>query len=494
MEDFIFKTSNSITSRDQYEDIIEKDRAELLLSQFRLRDNGVPVVVLISGKHGSGYSKVLNLLNEWMDTRFIETHVHQRETDEEAERPYFWKYWRTLPEKGATGLYLGGWYTEPYLQRLEEFISEKDFTNKIESINKFEELLTSDGVLLIKIWLDMTEEQQSEAIKNIPSRPDLAWRVGMDDWRNGFKERKKRKLVEKVLKKTHKTCSPWFVIDASNNFERDISVMHLLTQEFKKRLKNETNQCMIQKEFSPSKTDYLTELDLNKSLKRSKYSKLMSKFRDTIYHGAWRANHHKQSVVLVFEGADAAGKGGTIRRLIRALDARLYRVIQISAPTKIEKSKHYLWRFWMQIPRAGHITIYDRSWYGRVLVERVEGFATDEEWQRAYDEINEFEKELTDSGTKVLKFWLEISDEEQIKRFNKREKTDYKQYKLTDEDWRNREKRHLYHDAANDMFANTNTKYAPWIVVPAEDKKFARIKVLKEVDKILSSIGSINDE
>jgi len=494
MKEFSYKTKEVIQSREHYEEIVERDRAKLLLSQFKLRDNGVPVIILISGKHGSGYSKILNLLNEWMDTRFMETHVHQPETDEEAERPYFWKYWRVLPEQGTTSLFLGGWYTKPYLNRLDGFTTEKELKTKLDSIQKFEQLLTSDGVLLVKIWLDLTEDEQREAIKNIPPRPDLAWRVGMDDWRNGHKERKKRKLVEKVLNLTHQPSTPWFVVDASNSFERDISVMHLLTEQFHKRLDGETPQQITENTFKPSEKDYLGELDLSKELKRSKYTKQILKLRESIYLGAWRANHHKQSIVLVFEGADAAGKGGTIRRLIRALDARLYRVIQISAPTKIEKSKHYLWRFWMQIPRAGHITIYDRSWYGRLLVERVEGFASEDAWQRAYDEINEFERELTESGTKVLKFWLEISDDEQIKRFNKREKTDYKQYKLTDEDWRNRDKRHLYHDAANDMFANTNTDYAPWIIVPANDKKFARLKVLKAVDKCLSSIGTHSDE
>jgi len=484
----LFTTKEKISTDEEFKQIEGRDRANLLLSQFKLRDEAVPIVILINGVHASGYSRILNVLNEWMDTRFIESHVHRPNSDEEADRPFFWKYWRTLPERGMTGLFVGGWYTRPFLDYLDGVCSKSVFHQQIEAINQFEQMLADDGVLLVKIWLELNNDEQQESITQLPERPEDAWRVTMDDWRNGFSDKKKKNLVNTVLEMTDKPHSRWYSVYAANAFERDISVMHLLTEVFEARLSGKAVEPSAHKNGFASTTNHLDNIDLTKSLKRSKYTKALNRYKEDMYKAAWRAHQNKTSVVLVFEGADAAGKGGTIRRLIRCLDARLYRVIQISAPTKIEKAMHYLWRFWMQIPRAGFITIYDRSWYGRVLVERVEGFAKDEEWQRAYAEINQFEKQLADAGIIVLKFWLQISDKEQLERFKKREVTAYKQYKLTEEDWRNRDKRPQYEKAANDMIECTNTKYAPWHLIPAEDKKYARISVLKAVYKALKSV------
>ncbi|MDH5657663.1 MAG: polyphosphate:AMP phosphotransferase, partial [Spirochaetia bacterium] len=180
-----------------------------------------------------------------------------------------------------------------------------------------------------------------------------------------------------------------------------------------------------------------------------------------------------------------AGKGSAIRRVTRAMDARLYSVIPVSAPTDEELAHHYLWRFWRRIPREGYNKIFDRSWYGRVLVERVEGFASEDEWKRAYNEINEFEKSLSEGGIHIIKFWIHIDQDEQLRRFKERENTPWKQYKITEDDWRNREKWHLYESAVNDMILRTNTDYAPWRIIPGNDKKFARIEIMKEISRIL---------
>ena len=181
----------------------------------------------------------------------------------------------------------------------------------------------------------------------------------------------------------------------------------------------------------------------------------------------------------MFEGLDAAGKGGAIRRVTQALDARQLPRLPVAAPTDEEKAQPYLWRFWRHLPRTGHVAIFDRSWYGRVLVERVEGFASEDEWLRAYGEINDFEEELADDGIVVVKFWLAISKEEQLRRFEEREQSAFKRFKITDEDWRNREKWDEYDDAVNDMVDRTSTPQAPWTLVEAEDKHWARVKVLK---------------
>ncbi|MCC5932713.1 MAG: polyphosphate:AMP phosphotransferase [Balneolales bacterium] len=485
-----FSTQETITRKKDYDKIIERDRGKLLMSQFKLRDAGVPVIILVSGGQTSGYTRVMNLLNEWMDTRFIQTHVHRPDSDEEADRPYFWKYWRQFPAAGSTGLFLGGWYTQPFLERLHGKCDLSCFRKRITGIKEMEQLLAVDGALIVKIWLhlDYNQKQQNkeEATNN---RPESTWQVTMDDWQGDFTYDKKMELVSELTESTHKPHAPWFKVDATDANTCDVSVMHLLTKVFEEHLqRGSSDTSAVNGTPLPEVTQKpLDRIDLKVKLKRSLYKEKMAGFWESIYVKAWQAHQRKQSVVIVLEGSDAAGKGGSIRRLIHCLDARLYQVIQIAAPTKEEKSRHYLWRFWMQIPRAGFLTIYDRSWYGRVLVERVENFATEEEWKRAYAEINHFEKQLTESGIIVLKFWLQISKKEQMKRFKKREKTDYKQYKLTDEDWRNRKKWDEYADAVNDMIAYTDTDYAPWHLVSAEDKKSARVSLLEAVETALAA-------
>lgn len=488
MQSFLYSTSEDVRKKTAYDAAVERDRSRLLSLQFALRDAGVPVIILLSGGQTSGYTRVMNLLNEWMDTRFIETHVHRPDSDEEADRPYFWKYWRQLPGQGSTGLFVGGWYTQPYLHYLHGRDDVPRFHQRLESIAEMEQLLAVDGALIIKIWLHLEEEDKKlNKKKSTNNRPEDTWQVTMDDWRPAYSYKEKAVAVEQAMRLTSTPHAPWYAIDASDSKQCDVSVMQLLCQtfeQFQQRGGPDTS-AINGKEVEPAAKNHIENMDLSPELKRKKYHKKMNKYWEKLYIRAWKAHQRKESLVIVLEGSDAAGKGGAIRRLIRCLDARLYRVIQIAAPTRREKAQHYLWRFWMQIPRAGFITVYDRSWYGRVLVERVEGFAEEEEWKRAYAEINHFERQLYESGTRVLKFWLQISKEEQLDRFRKREQTEHKQHKLTEEDWRNREKWDEYQQAVNDMIEHTSTDQAPWHLVPAEDKKYARIEVLKQVNKAL---------
>jgi AMP-polyphosphate phosphotransferase len=485
-----YQFSGDVTSKKDYSEIVEKDRLELLMRQFQLRDHNVPVIIVLSGMISAGKSEIVNLLNEWMDTRFIETHVHRPRTEEELGRPYFWKYWRRLPGQGETGLFLGSWYTEPWFQSLNGDISEEEYLTRMGDIRKFEEVMVADGTLIVKIRLILDEKEQKKRLKASKSRPAYSWRMSEDDMDGGFSFETKMKHTDQMVALSHTEAAPWYFVDATDSRSRNLAVLELLIECFEKHLQKlrNNNGEQIRYERPLSIPNHLAAVDLGKTLDRSLYTELQKKYRRNIYKRAWKAHRKEKSVILVFEGADAAGKGGAIRRLIRALDARLYRVIQIAAPKGREKTTHYLHRFWTRIPRAGFITIYDRSWYGRVLVERVEGFASDPEWQRAYDEINQFEKELTDAGSIVLKFWLEISPDEQLSRFRAREQTEYKNYKITDEDWRNREKRSAYDEAVNEMAERTNTSYAPWYLIPAEDKKFARIEVLRIINKALKKI------
>jgi polyphosphate kinase 2 (PPK2 family) len=211
------------------------------------------------------------------------------------------------------------------------------------------------------------------------------------------------------------------------------------------------------------------------------YKNELKRLQSKLYLLQQEAHKRKISTVIMFEGWDAAGKGGAIRRITKALDARQYEITPIAAPTPEELQHHYLWRFWKHIPRGGRLQIFDRSWYGRVLVERIEGFAKTHEWQRAYDEINDFEKELTDHGTVLCKFWIHVSKEEQLRRFEERKNTPYKAWKLNDEDWRNREKWDEYVHAIEDMFSLTQGAKAPWYIIPGNDKYYSRLKVLSSV-------------
>ncbi|MFJ7669322.1 polyphosphate kinase 2 family protein [Lysinibacillus sp. NPDC097195] len=227
-------------------------------------------------------------------------------------------------------------------------------------------------------------------------------------------------------------------------------------------------------------TQNLKNLDLSIELDKKLYKKKLKVLQYEMLNAQQFLLNNKIGLILVFEGMDAAGKGGAIKRLIERVDPRGYVVHPISAPQPHELRYNYLQRFWRKLPQHGQIAIFDRSWYGRVLVERIEGFATKEEWSRAYEEINNFEKILTAGDYIIIKFWLHVSEEEQLKRFNERAQDPYKAWKLTDEDWRNREKTPEYIAAANEMFEKTDKKNAPWVLVAGNDKKHARVQVLQE--------------
>src|SRR3984885_12537333 len=230
----------------------------------------------------------------------------------------------------------------------------------------------------------------------------------------------------------------------------------------------------------------LETLDLKRKLDREEYIRQLARRQIQMRELGFQVYQQKRPVVLIFEGWDAAGKGGVIKRITEKLDPRGFVVYTISAPHGEDKSKHYLYRFWRRLPERGTIAIFDRSWYGRVLVERVEGFAKENEWKRAFKEINAFERQLDDFDTVVVKFWLHISREEQLKRFEERQRIGYKAWKLTDEDWRNREKWGSYEDAAEEMLVKTSTTLAPWTLVEANDKYWARVKVLSRLVEVLS--------
>ncbi len=464
-------------------------REALLQAQSELAESkAFPVVILIAGVDGAGKGEVGNLLNEWMDPRLIRTHAFGRPTEEERSRPPMWRYWRALPPKGRIGIFYGSWYTAPIIRRAYGEIKKAELDNMIEEIVRFERMLTDEGALLIKLWLHLSKDKQKKRIHDLQKNPKTRWRVTEVDLKHLELYDKFRSLSGHILQESNTANAPWVVIEGFDANYRNLTAGQYILESIKKQLANldSTNLKAAPPILRPiDKLHVLNTLDLHKSLDKSRYAEELEEYQGRFNLLTRDPRFRDISLVIVFEGADASGKGGSIRRITHAVDARFYNVVQIAAPTDEERAQPYLWRFWRHIPRKGHMTIYDRSWYGRVLVERVEGYCSEQDWMRAYAEINDFEAQLSAHDTLVVKFWLQISREEQLKRFKERQKTPFKRFKMTEEDWRNREKWEAYQTAASDMIDRTSTVDAPWTLVEANDKYHARIKVLKTLCEAL---------
>ena len=412
-------------------------------------------------------------------------------SDEERERPRFWRYWRVFAPKGRMTLFVGSWYTAPIVDRVFDRIDEITFEREMRRIRDFERMLAQEGMPVIKFWLHLAKATQKKRLQKLKKDPRSRWLIGDEAWTNVKHYNAFRRTSETALRVTSTGVAPWHIIESTNNHYRNLTVANRLVLALREAIEESKARAKAASKRKPAlpkprAVNVIRQLDLSLALTDDQYDEKLAKYAAKLprlvrqLHGAGR------SMILAFEGADAAGKGGTIRRLTGAMDARLYRVISVGAPTDEEAAHPYLWRFWRNLPRLGRVTVYDRSWYGRVLVERLEGFALRGEWSRAYAEINEFEAQLTEFGVLLLKFWLAISPEEQLQRFRDRQTTPYKQYKITEEDWRNRRKFDAYEAAACDMIERTSTAAAPWVLVEAEDKRWARVKVLKTVTQHLS--------
>ena len=467
-----------------YNEQIPELRTQLLLAQEKVKTSGFSVIILISGVDGGGKGEVINLLNEWMDARYMRTIAFGKPSDEESERPKFWRFWRTLPAKGAIGVYVGSWYSDPISNRVYKKINDSQLHLELMHIRQLEQELIDSGTLIIKCWLHLKKSEQKSRLKKLEKNPETQWQVTKRDKKHLAMYDDFVLVAENVLTETSTGDSPWLIVDGSDIRYSSLTVgKHILNrieqQIHYRENDKQTTPLAKNKHAKVFQQNLLDSLDLSLQLDKKSYTSKLSKYQGKLSKLARQAHEKKMSSILVFEGWDAAGKGGSIRRLTHAIDARNYQVIPIAAPTDEEKLHHYLWRFWRHIPRAGQVTIYDRSWYGRVLVERVEGFARKKEWKQAYSEIVNFEEAMSDHGTLLLKFWLHIDKDEQLSRFKAREQISYKKHKITEEDYRNREKWDDYNIAVNEMVTRTSTQENPWIMVEANDKKYARIKVLK---------------
>jgi len=478
-------------TKKEFEEKAPDLHTRLLQVQRELLESGKAAIIIVSGVEGAGKGEVVNRFNEWLDSRGIKTTAFWDETDEQAMRPRYWRFWRAMPAKGNIGIMFGSWYTRPIIDRAFGNIDEAEYERQLQEIVQLERMLTDDGVILIKLWFHLAREKVQKQLKEDAKKKHKG-KLKRSPYTAEFEKQfeKFKKVSQTAIRNTDVGNSPWHIIESSDVFYRDLTAGQILHDSLSHALvsvpvKKKKTKVAKKAPAEPVAKTILDAVDVSGKLEGDAYRNQLKKWQGKLQELTWQARNEKRSVVLVFEGWDAAGKGSTIRRLTQAIDARLYQVISIAAPTDEEAAHHYLWRFWRHIPLAGYISIYDRSWYGRVLVERVEGFAPDEDWQRAYNEINLFEQQLTESGTIVIKFWLHLSPEEQLARFREREKTPWKMHKITEEDWRNRDKWNDYKLAINDMVARTSTEFAPWHLVNSNDKKFGRVEVLKTVCKAL---------
>ncbi|MCW9053966.1 MAG: polyphosphate:AMP phosphotransferase [Motiliproteus sp.] len=487
-------------SKEDYKEQVPDLRIRLLQMQELLKRADFPVMVLISGVDGAGKGELVNRLNEWMDPRYLQTFAFGPKTDEECERPEFWRFWRSLPAKGQLGVYMGSWYSDPISLRLKGLINRKEWLHQLGRGCRFEKLLTDDGVLVIKIWMHLGKQDQIDRMEKLSSDPVTAWRVTDFEREHLRVYDRFRELASETLELTSRDNAPWQVVYGKDEHYREITIAEEICRQVEERLEGK-GRCVsvdtLEKEAGEVFEEYdrkapkLKKLDLSASLDKKQYkaelafqqSRLNSLSRE-----AWRRGI---STVMALEGWDAAGKGGIIRRIVPAMDARHCRILPIAAPSSLEHRYHYLWRFWQHIPRAGNTTIFDRTWYGRVLVERIEGYAKGHEWKRAYKEICDFESQLVEHGIVLMKYWLHISKEEQLERFQLREVTPHKKFKITEEDYRNRERWDEYEEAVEDMVARTHQPDSPWLLIEGNDKRYARVKAITSYcDRLEAAIES----
>ena len=458
-------------------------RSQLLLLQYELLEKArFPVLIVIGGVDGAGKGEILNVLHEWMDPRHILTTAFGEMSDEERELPPMWRYWRALPPKGRIGILFGAWHSIPILDRVAGEIGPNAFSRALERVVRLERMLVEEGTLVLKFWLHLSKAARKQRLTALAADPTTRWRVTRTDWARLRQYDRFRSVSEHALRHTSTGHAPWTVVEGSDPNYRTLTVGRTIRDALRQRLDGATpppSQAAPPPEPPADGRTVLSTLDYGQTLSRKDYRRAIETYHGRLALLSRARKFRRRSAVIVFEGVDAAGKGGAIRRVVWALDARQYRIVPVAAPTEEERAQPYLWRFWRHLPRLGRFAIFDRSWYGRVLVERVEAFCAEADWMRAYGEINDFEQQIAEAGGIITKFWLTVTPEEQLRRFKAREESPYKSFKITPDDWRNREKAAEYDRAVCDMVDRTNTAFAPWVIVPANDKLFARGMVLR---------------
>ncbi len=490
---------NKKITKEVYRQVFPELQVRLGECQRAAQAAGVPVVIVFEGWDAAGKGSVINRLCQVLDPRGCKVRPISAPTETERLYPWMRRFWTALPGDGEFVIFDRSWYGRVLCERIEGLTPQQQWKQAYKDIEEFERTLADEGTVVVKFWLHISKKEQKKRFEQLEADPATVWKVGKEERQQGKNYDKWLEAVEEMLQQTQTAYAPWTVIEATQGryartkvFE---TIVETVDREIQRRAKTPKSEPQPMPEPVPSPTrqqTILDRVDLTLSLDRETYDKQLDELQDRLFRLEHELYLSRIPAAIVYQGWDAGGKGGNIKRLTRGLDPRGYEVVPIGVPTDEEKAHHYLWRFWKHVPKAGHITIFDRSWYGRLMVERVEGFCTEDEWNRAYREINEFERQLADFGTVLVKFWLQIDQQEQLRRFKARESTPHKQWKITDEDWRNREKWNRYEVAVIDMLQRTSTTYAPWTILEANCKLYARIKALRTVSEALeSALGNV---
>ena len=500
-------------SKEEYKEKMPQLESKLGRLQRECKALGIPVLIVFEGFGAAGKGLQIGHLIQSMDPRGFEVHPVKNETEEERMHPFMWRFWTKTPARGRIAIFDGSWYRKVLIDRFEKRTKAKDLPAAFHSINSFEQQLADDGNLIIKLFLDIDKKEQKKRFDKLAKNKETAWRVSQGDRERNAHYDEYAALMEDMLFNTDTDYAPWTIVES---MDRRFATLKIYTTVIKAMAdqiekvqqqniakavekadkaeaegvvrKKATNGDEIEEiareadaQMKDLQVSILSKADLSLSYTREEYKEKLDKLQKKMEKLHGELYRRRIPVVLGFEGWDAGGKGGAIKRLTAKMDARGYVVNPTASPNDIEKAHHYLWRFWRAMPKDGHVAIFDRTWYGRVMLERIEGFCTTEEWKRAYKEINDMEKDLYNAGAIVIKFWMHIDKDEQERRFKERQENPEKQWKITDEDWRNREKWDQYEDAVNEMLMRTSTDYAPWVVVEGNSKYYARVKVLQTV-------------
>lgn len=473
--------------KEEYKEKMEVLEVRIGKLQRECKELGIPVMIAFEGYGASGKGVQIGKLIQALDPRGFEVYAVKTETEEERMHPFMWRFWTKMPANGRIAIYDSSWYRKVLVDRFDKRTKKKELPAAYDSICSFEKQLTDGGMVLIKIFLAIDKKEQKKRFRKLMDSEDTAWRVSEGDLKRNKEFEKYEQMNEEMLVRTDTDYAPWNIVEATDRRFATAKIYSIIIETLSKKIK-EVQKAKESAEREPlEKTkgtlvdNILAQADLTKTVTREEYKERIEKLQDKIEKLHGELYRRRIPVVLGFEGWDAGGKGGAVKRLTAKMDPRGFVVHPTASPNDIERAHHYLWRFWTAMPKAGHVAIFDRTWYGRVTVERIEGFCTKDEWQRAYKEINDMERDLTNAGAIVLKFWMQIDKDEQERRFKARQENPEKQWKITDEDWRNREKWDQYEVAVNEMLMKTSTTSAPWIVVEGNCKYYARIRVLESV-------------
>jgi len=469
-----------------YAKTLESYKERLNVLQRTLRDQNIPAIIVIEGWNAAGITMAVHEIVQALDPRGFTLHAIEKPTEEERERPFLWRFWLRTPPRGKIALFARSWYSRAISEETQKHTWEKSLAGRADLINNFERQIYDDGTVMLKFFLHITKEEQKQRLEERERNPLTAWLVTPTIWNVHRHYEDTLPLIDNFIVRTSTDYAPWTIVEATDRNYTILKIYATIVKALEKKAEavQEAKQKKVKQKdlFRPRKNPVKRRAISDKKFSREDCQEALSTLQIEMLELHYLLFKRKIPLIIAYEGWDAAGKGGNITRVTRYMNPLGYYVVPVTAPTEHEKQYHYLRRFIKQFPRGGDIAIFDRSWYGRVLVERVENYCSEPDWQRAYGEINEMEEDyVSSSGGGIVKFWLEISKEEQLRRFQQRANDPRKVYKITDEDWRNREKWDLYNEAVDEMLARTSTDIAPWTVIESNDKWYARVKALKTV-------------